>query len=228
MNTSDIIKKYSVTEGLQNETNKNIIFIDCMDSVIYRDFSLDVLLSKWSKKMESSWGIRGDFLHYYRRQIVAGPMHNMVHINTIYNEIADQCIFYKLLAKEKRNVFVYDCHKKELDIEIKSQHLIKKCEAFLIEQKQKGRKIYCLSDFRLPSDDIKMFFESQNVLRYFVDVFSSSEFGATKKEGSLYPIIMKKLGVNPQECIMLGDNLKSDCINSSKCGIKSYWLNNIK
>lgn len=228
MNNIELRKEYSVLEGLRNDLNKNIIFIDCMDSVVYREFSLDKLLSMWASQVGRTWGIKSDFLHYYRRQVVAGAMHNTVHINTIYKELAEQCVFYKLLSENDVDKFISDCHSIELNVELQSQHIIDKSKRFLCEQKQLNRRIFCISDFRLPSDDIKLFFKKQGVLSCFEDVFSSCDFGVTKKDGRLYPIIMDRIGANAKDCIMLGDNLKSDCINASINGIQSYWLNNIK
>lgn len=227
MEVSEILNKYRISTGLNNDTNKDVIFIDCMDSIIYRNCSLDRLLEKWSLRIYRKFNMSYKFLHYYRRQIQEGCMHNKTPINLIYNELAEQCVFYNLIEKERVNDFIRCCHTVELEIELQSQRLVSKTKVFLEQQKSLGRKIYCISDFRLPSKDILLFFRAQGVADYFNDIFSSCEFGKTKKQGDLYPSVLQLLSINPQHCIMLGDNLQSDCINASKYGIKSYWLNKI-
>lgn len=217
----------NISEGLFNELNKNIILIDCMDSIVYRNISLDDLLKKWANQMGEEFSIHKQFLLNYRREVVAGKMHNVVPIEMIYSEMADHCIYYKIIEKKEKELFCIRAHEIELDCEIQSQQLIEKTAVFLREQKTQGRKIYCVSDFRLPSSDILQFFMAKKIDKLFDEVFSSSEFGVTKKKGNLYPMVLSKINASPSECIMIGDNYKSDCVNANLNGIKSYWLKNM-
>ena len=224
MNIGDILKFYDISKGYKNDLGKKVVFVDCMDTVIYRKISLLQLINRWARVISEKFSISQEFLYYYRRQIVNGCMHNVVSIDFIYNELAQQCIFYGLLDKKLKNAFVTTCHQVELDIELENQYLINEAKIFLQRQKKDGISIYCISDFRLPSVDVSTFFKKQGVDSFFDGVFSSCDYGMTKKDGSLYKEVLGILSLDPDECMMIGDNLNSDCINAAKAGIKAFWL----
>lgn len=222
MNDNEI-NKYNIEINLPNSFDK-VILVDCMDTVLYRNLSLESILKIWSKETSKRFGINRSFLSNYRSEVVSGAMHNTVPIETIYGEIYDHCSHFGLINSIQKNEFVRVAHQIELDTELKYLHVIPEIVELLRKSKSCGAQIYCVSDFRLSGADIKEFFSRQNIDYLFDDIFSSCDFGKTKKEGELYRLVLKKIQKAPSECIMIGDNLKSDCINSCKNEIKSYWI----
>ena len=216
--------EYNIKKGYRNESHRPIVLIDCMGTIIRRNLSLMDIISKWAKKIGNEFDLHSRYLYNYRNSVVNGKMHNVVPISLIYQEIADQCIYYGVLNADKKTLFLDRCHEVEIDLELASQSFIPEAVSFLEEQKVNKCKIFCVSDFRLSSNDIEMFFKKQNIQDYFDGIFSSCDFGKTKKEGALYQAVLKKIDCSPSDCIMLGDNLKSDCINASKIGIESYLI----
>ena len=89
-------------------------------------------------------------------------------------------------------------------------------------------KIYCVSDFRLPANDITTFLTNQNLNQYFDGIFSSCEAGCTKKEGAFYSYVLAKINASPSDCVMIGDNFMVDCVNAVKQGISASWAVDIK
>lgn len=223
MGLKEVINKYDTCIGLPKPCNK-VILVDCMDTVLYRDLSLESILKIWSKKASKHFGINRSFLDNYRSEVVSSGMHNTVPIDTIYGEIYDHCCHFGLIDTIKKNEFINVSHQIELETELKYLHVIPEMVEFLRKSKSCGAQIYCVSDFRLSGADIKEFFSQHNIDTLFDDIFSSCDYGKTKKDGRFYSLVLEKIHKTPTDCIMIGDNLKSDCINSSKNGIKSYLI----
>lgn len=222
MNHKELLDQYGISLGLPLDNDRTIL-IDCMDTIVTRDVSLDSLLSLWSKGMGKEFNIYTKFLLNYRRNVVLSAMHNTVQIEEIYGEIYNHCHYFGLIDPMiTKDYFVQKAHHIEMDIELCHQHLIHETITFLRKEKSSGRKVYCVSDFRLPGTDIKSFFSHKGIEDLFTGVFSSSDFGKTKKAGDFYRCVLSEINMKPSECIMIGDNMKSDCINASINGIKSY------
>lgn len=213
-----------IITGLNNTITAKIVFVDFMNTIVVRNCTLRHLLKKWSQKLGKEFGIYPAYLYNYRLNIVAGKMHNIVPAGFIYQEIADQCICHNIISDNRKNDFCQRAHDIELECELKTQKLNKKIADFIRKQKGNGAQVYLLSDFRLPANDIKIFLERFDILNFFNEVFSSCEFGMTKKDGSLYPAVIERIKANSNDIIMIGDNLNSDCINASNYGIRSFWL----
>jgi putative hydrolase of the HAD superfamily len=60
---------------------------------------------------------------------------------------------------------------------------------------------------------------------YFDHVIISGDFGKGKPDPSLFEYMMKKAGITPDEGIMVGDNLNTDILGSSRVGMRNVWIN---
>ena len=224
---NNIYNEFNITKGLPNPSGQ-IILIDCMDTILYRDITLEAVLSLWAKRMGKEFGVYNKFLYNYRCEVVSSKMHNMVPIDDIYGEIYDHCHHFGLIKQCSPNVFISSAHSMELEIELKHQYVIPQTVEFLERSKDLGAQIYCVSDFRLSKTDLIRFFSQKGISHLFTDVFSSCDIGKTKKHGSIYEHVLNSIHKDPSDCIMIGDNLKSDCINASKAGIKPHLLERVK
>lgn len=225
MGKKELIDNYSISTGLPHGNSK-VVLIDCMDTIVARDVSLDSLLSIWANKVGKEFDLFSKYLLYYRREVVHSTMHNTVPIDVIYGEIFEQCSYFDLIESCRKEKFIERAHQIELEIELHHQHLIEDTISFLREQKKKGVSVYCVSDFRLSASDIMNFFIDKGVGDLFSGVFSSCDVGKTKEEGGLYSFVLDSIKKDSSECVMIGDNFNSDCVNAGKNGIKSYWLKN--
>ena len=63
-------------------------------------------------------------------------------------------------------------------------------------------------------------------IEHFIDVMVTSEdTGLTKPSAEMFKITLGKLGVLPEETVMIGDSWTADITGAYNAGIKSIWLN---
>ena len=227
MENTATTEKYDITTGLPQLCDKTIL-IDCMDTILYRDITLDYLLVLWAKRVGKEFGIYPKFLLYYRREVVKSEMHNTVPIEVIYGEIYDHCRYFGLMRLTSKDKFISKVRSIELDIELRHHHLLADTVCFLKKAKAANVQIYCVSDFRLSSSDLNQFFSHLGIYHLFNGIFSSCDIGKTKKTSDLYQYVLESIHKKPSECLMIGDNKKSDCKNAIDNGINSYWLKKSK
>ena len=60
---------------------------------------------------------------------------------------------------------------------------------------------------------------------YFDHIIISGDFGKGKPDASLFEHMMNKAGITAEEGIMVGDNLNTDILGSSRIGMKNVWIN---
>lgn len=63
------------------------------------------------------------------------------------------------------------------------------------------------------------------ILPYFDYVIISGDFGKGKPDTSLFEYMMEKAGIIADEGIMVGDNLNTDILGSSRVGMRNVWIN---
>lgn len=60
---------------------------------------------------------------------------------------------------------------------------------------------------------------------YFDHVIISGDFGKGKPDASLFEYMMDKAGISASEGIMVGDNLNTDILGSSRVNMRNVWIN---
>jgi putative hydrolase of the HAD superfamily len=95
------------------------------------------------------------------------------------------------------------------------------------------RRLFKQFDLIIISNAKREFIEIQleeiKLREYFTLVFSSiSDFNKIKKVSDFYLMICKKIGINPNEMIHIGDHKEFDYQIPKNIGIKSYYLNRKK
>ncbi len=66
--------------------------------------------------------------------------------------------------------------------------------------------------------------EKFGLRQYFKEVFLSYEIGKIKTDKEFFPLVLKNLGVQAEECMMVGDSIQSDIIPAQLVGIKAVLL----
>ena len=85
---------------------------------------------------------------------------------------------------------------------------------------QKNKKtIIITSDMYLGKDVFDAIFQKNGI--YYDYLFISSDQGSSKRDGSLYEIVLKKMGISASQLIHIGDNIESDLKNPKLYGIAS-------
>ena len=59
---------------------------------------------------------------------------------------------------------------------------------------------------------------------YFEMILIPSEIGVQKPDERAFFEACKRMSVNPEECIFVGDGLKTDILGSSSVGMKTIWV----
>ena len=110
--------------------------------------------------------------------------------------------------------------KYELEIEKESLYANKELLELFSEVKKMGKKIICISDMYLDKQYIVDILE-KNGFDGIDEVFVSSDVMLTKEKGTLYPYVLKSLGVTSDKVIHIGDNYKSDVVQAKLQGIQA-------
>ena len=60
---------------------------------------------------------------------------------------------------------------------------------------------------------------------YFDHIIISGDFGKGKPDASIFEFVMEKAGIQAADAIMIGDNLNTDILGSSRVGMRNVWIN---
>lgn len=131
------------------------------------------------------------------------------NIYEIYNKIEH-------LNKETRDAAL------KLEVETEVELCIPNPEIVALYKRciHKKKRVIILSDMYLPKKILKRILNNCGITCY-EKIYVSCEYKAGKQNGSIYGIVLKELGVKPQEVFHIGDNLKSDFLIPHKLGIHS-------
>ncbi|MFD2588140.1 HAD hydrolase-like protein [Croceitalea marina] len=116
---------------------------------------------------------------------------------------------------------------KEADFRSESsvQFLNDKMISTLKYLKNEGYRIFCVSDFYFDTQLMQRLIEHHKINNLFDEVFISSSIGYSKEnKGEIYTHLLEKKGFLAKEVFMIGDNKRSDFLNSRKHGINAYHL----
>lgn len=63
------------------------------------------------------------------------------------------------------------------------------------------------------------------IVPYFDHIIISGDFGKGKPDASIFEYVMEKANVTKDNGIMVGDNLMTDILGSSRVGMRNVWIN---
>ncbi len=216
---------------MQNKKTTTI-FVDCFNTIIGRTKHPDDVIFDWSKQMSKTYNsISSDkFFKLFKscwkelEHIDVLEIENcefLMNIDCIFSKIADTILKYKMQKNFDKQKFLKIASENYFKAEDESHYLKTKNFKFLEKQKKLGKKIFMVSDFYTTKEILNRWLENLGVKNFFDDIFVSCDFKLSKKAGSLYPCLLKKLHLKPKNVLMFGDNIWSDKIMPSKVGIKT-------
>jgi len=95
------------------------------------------------------------------------------------------------------------------------------CQEVLAAWKKRGARLAWVTNFTTERQVQKLQALGLETAADFL--VTSEEAGADKPSPLPFQLAMKKLGVEPKDCLMIGDDWKSDIEPSEKLGIRSVW-----
>ena len=60
--------------------------------------------------------------------------------------------------------------------------------------------------------------------RFFQHFLTNKELGAEKPDPEFFREILRRLGIEPQECIMVGNSYEKDIAPAKRVGLRTIWL----
>ena len=91
--------------------------------------------------------------------------------------------------------------------------------------REEGKRVIIISDMYLLASAIERILINCGYDLTGVNVYVSSEYGKTKRSGSLFREVLKTLreeGVEGKDVLHIGDNYISDYLMARKCGLKGF------
>ncbi len=110
----------------------------------------------------------------------------------------------------------------EIEIDFETTQLTPNENLIRVLNSIKNRDIILLSDMYLTSKHIRSLLEKLNVKLPDLEIFSSSDFGLSKRSGSSFKILLKNRKMT--EGLHIGDNFKSDILNAEKHKLSTFYL----
>ena len=215
------------------EDNKiKVLFTDYYDTLVHRNVHPNSVLRIWAKIIINELGLSTsiDDLYFTFKESV---LYIIKELNIDRNELPydklKEEIFIRLnntqiLPDSKKEFFFNIFEKAHLRAEKSVQSLNPNTINTLKKFKEKGGKVYLISDFYCPKSLFINLLDHHKISDLFDGVYSSSSVGKSKHVGTIYKEILDELGIDPNTALMMGDNEKSDSINAEKAGLHSYVL----
>lgn len=202
-----------------------VVAFDFFDTLVTREVNPETTIAEWSRELQTAFTINEsvDKIYLLRKGIERSIKKSGVQ-ELKYQELI-KGIFNHLHNEKKINFdvefeqFYQISTLIEFNIELNYTKLINDRVDLARRYKNDGKKVIIISDSYLPRSYYQFYLNKSNIADIFDDVYISSEVNARKSSGDIYDIVIKKMGVSPNELLMIGDNDISDCSVPKSKGI---------
>lgn len=130
-----------------------------------------------------------------------------VSLKMIYDKMPLSDDFKSKVMKAECDIEVDNCIPNQIMIDV-----LNRC-------RDMGKTIVITTDMYLPRSCFECIMQKLGVVYDYL--FISCEEGETKRTGRLFPIVLDKLGINPNQIIHIGDDPNNDIVQAEKNGIKA-------
>lgn len=200
--------------------NKDYIFVDFFDTIMFRYIHSDEIRPQWAKVMNKFYPTVDVETWIKARNEYIG---NYDECGIKYEDLIKG--LYEILSTEisvdyeafKNKVFEADKYV-DMAVQYPNKHMV----SWLKIQKKLGKKIYIVSDYYLPAEVYYDFLDFYDLKELFNGVYSSSDHEKTKQSGELYEYVVGELKIDKKKVIMIGDSKTSDYLKAIEAGIDSY------
>lgn len=98
-------------------------------------------------------------------------------------------------------------------------------DTFVVLDELKGKYQLVLLTNGAPSLQNLKLEITPEIVPYFDHIIISGDFGKGKPDASIFEFVMEKAQVTKEDGIMVGDNLMTDILGSSRVGMRNVWIN---
>jgi len=171
-----------------------------------------------------------------RREIYVSPEHILAHRHKAEKALqqkaisrgqdADYClddVMAETLKALGANSALYseEIVSYEIDLEKKATEPMPGAMAVLTYLQSIDKRVICLSDTYLSTNQIAAILEHHGLLNYIDKLYTSSDVGRRKETGALFQYVVEHEGSN---IVHIGDDYVSDNIIPKKLAIRTLWL----
>lgn len=224
------------SESLILSKKYSIYFVDFFDTIMFRCIHPLQVKERWAalviNKYKSLSPLNIDKLLQYlaeAEQEYRESHHECVYDCIMRNLYQKLCEICPKLSEESptSTEFAKLCMDIECAVEYGVQYPNMRLLKFLNVEAKQGKKLYIVSDFYLGKKELIKFLQAKNIdCSIFTDIFVSSDYDATKAEGTLYHTVLKKIGSGGNRVLMIGDNRKSDGSMAKASGLHTHIMMN--
>lgn len=215
---------------MNNKSDYNVLFVDCFDTILYRKISKKQIFKNWTEALSKNvlidsktllkTYIRTNFWLCFKKVFKKFLLQEEfeVVIKKMYEKLAKK---HQMISLDKFMEIAINLYIKE---EQKWLGVNYELLDFLKKEKQKGKKIYLVSDFYCSSTILKLWIKNLKIDDIFDDVFSSASLEKEKANTKMYKHLLKMLDLNKKEVLMMGNNFWSDVLMARFCGLKTKHI----
>ena len=98
------------------------------------------------------------------------------------------------------------------------------CLTEVLEDLSQSYKIALLSNTWI--DGPRTSLEKHGYSKWFDVMVCSCDIGIPKPDGRIYHYVLQKLGIQPNEAIMVGDDVEADMKGAESVGLTPVWIEN--
>lgn len=218
---------YSNTHILLKKTDgKKAIMVDFFDTIVFRRIHSVQIYNQWAKALISRVKFKDTITS---SEIISKRHQAKSELNKEYYEPPFKEVMSKLYEKLKDKIeidkekFISISLETDISVELGCQYKNTHLLNFLLKAKNRGQKIYIVSDFYLPTSAYNNFLINIGNRDIFDGIFVSESCNKTKSNGTIYDYVLQQIGLKAEECIMIGDSKTSDVLQANKYGIEALW-----
>ena len=208
------------------EVKQKYIFVDCFDTIIFRNCHPDTVIDRWLQNIAQLYDIEVEKVAAIWEQTKRTRNNSRVLEEEDPFSVICKSFFERLECIKDLGCSDRKFYEIVLDLMIRIELAVQRINSplvdYLTEEKSKGKKVYCITDFYLPKTAIQAFFEHHGILKLFDGIYVSSDIGFRKSSGTLFKFVVNDLNCFPSDAIMIGDNKKSDYEMAQKAGLSSF------
>lgn len=140
-------------------------------------------------------------------------------------EIQVEKVFGKLYAKkgvDASEELVLETCRFFRDASTEHLRLYEWSRPFLETLKANGKKVYLLSNAQRNFTYHEM--EQLDIVKYFDDIYISSDYGVKKPNPEFFQLLMKKEGLKAAESLFLGNDQNCDVLGAQQMGMDTWYV----
>ena len=207
-------------------------FFDFFGTVMFRKCSGDDIKRIWCKRLSAYLGFKVSEIELYHlrtesEQRLCRNLHKEFRYEDLLWKMYETLKSQNLCTDEQALSFTTFAKKTECEIEEHFQVINESVIEIVKDAKKQGKSVYILSDFYMGKQTISRFLEQKGVFDLFDDIFVSCDFMCNKVSGELFNEIINRMHLKKDECIMYGDNIRSDFLNAKRNNISAHWIFNL-